>query len=291
MPRCECEHGHKLHLVLKALGGGEAGCKYVWPDGDVCPCDRYRPRRAGSVRRSAPPARKAKSAGPCRNCAHLERYHGPEGCAQCPIVLGCLKYQPPRKARTKTMPRCRHCAHPYSAHAFPSCLRCEACPGYSPARGARQKRRTPLAALRRLLWDLFRAYVYERDGNVCISSGAGPLEGSNRHAGHLFNAGSSSLLRWHPKNVHVQSYRDNVTLRGNIGQYTAAFLDRYGVEEFKRLAKLARVVKKWTAPEVSELIEALKRSPADYELLYEQKHCLPALEASLRAELSAREKE
>lgn len=144
-----------------------------------------------------------------------------------------------------------------------------------PRKRLRRQRKTSLAALKRKLWAEFSAYVKARDGNVCISCGRGGLEGSNWHAGHLFSAGAHSLIRYHPKNVHSQCFRCNVNLGGNGAAYANEFWKRYGMDEFTRLFNLGRHIKKWTAPEVRDLIDALTRGGADYECLYAERYLLP----------------
>lgn len=136
----------------------------------------------------------------------------------------------------------------------------------------RRQRKSTLAALKRELWALLSAYVKERDGNVCISCGARGLEGRNLHAGHLFSAGQHSLIRFDPLNVHVQCGRCNVFLRGNIAPYTAQFLKTYGLAQFERLDQRSHISKSWRAFEIQELIEALKKSGADYESLYAERY-------------------
>lgn len=137
-----------------------------------------------------------------------------------------------------------------------------------------RRKTTPLAKLLDRLWDLFRRYVYERDGSVCISCGATGLEGRNRHAGHLFNAGNNAGIKFEPKNVHVQCFRCNIRLKGNGAPYALAVIDRYGLAEYKRLGAMRKAGHRWRVPQVRELIEALERSPADYECLYAEKYGL-----------------
>src|SRR6185503_12009986 len=125
------------------------------------------------------------------------------------------------------------------------------------ARGKRprRQRKSPMATLRRKLWDRFASYVKERDGNTCFICGASGLEGSNWHAGHLFNAGNNSIIRYHPKNVHSNCGRCNVWLRGNIAVYAARFIDVYGIDCFKQLDGKRGVAKAWKRPEVEAMIE------------------------------------
>lgn len=142
-----------------------------------------------------------------------------------------------------------------------------------PVRGKRpaRQRKTTVAALKRQLWTLFAAYVKERDGRTCISCGTEGLDGGNRHAGHLVSRRVSSTL-FAPDNVHVQCGPCNIWKRGNAAAYTLAYLDKYGEDKFRSLMARSRDLQHWTAPQLRELIDAIKKSGADYELLYAEKY-------------------
>jgi hypothetical protein len=131
-----------------------------------------------------------------------------------------------------------------------------------------KKRRSPLKIAQDRLWDHFRAFVKARDGNTCFSCGQEGLEGSNWHAGHMFPAGGSNILRYHALNVHSQCYRCNINLGGNGAEYASRFLEVYGVDQFAYLSEVKKQQKQWREPDIRELIEALKKGGADYELKY-----------------------
>lgn len=135
----------------------------------------------------------------------------------------------------------------------------------------RKNRKSALAAGKRKLWEMFSAFVKERDGNACFSCGSSGLEGANWHAGHMFPAGGSSILRWHPLNVHSQCYRCNINLGGNGAEYASRFIEVYGIDQLMYLNEIKRQQMQWREPDIRELIEALKRGGADYELLYAEK--------------------
>jgi 5-methylcytosine-specific restriction endonuclease McrA len=135
----------------------------------------------------------------------------------------------------------------------------------------RQQRKTNVAGLKRRLWGLLALYVKERDGRTCISCPASNLDGGNRHAGHLISRRVSSTL-FDPTNVHVQCGACNIWKRGNAAAYTLAFLDKYGEDKFRSLLARSRELHHWTAPQLRELIDAITKSGADYETLYEEKY-------------------
>jgi hypothetical protein len=91
----------------------------------------------------------------------------------------------------------------------------------------------------------------------------------------MFTAGAHSLIRYHPLNVHSQCYRCNINLGGNGAAYAERFMDRYGLGQFRALCSLkGRSTKQWRAPEVEDLIAALKRGGGDYERLYLERYSL-----------------
>lgn len=138
---------------------------------------------------------------------------------------------------------------------------------------ARRKAGT-LAALVNKLDDAFSRYVKDRDGNVCITCGRSGMAPQDWHAGHFIGR-SRMATRWDPKNVHSQcGYVCNKVKRGAPQEYALAILARYGEQEFRRLMRLKRVEKKFTRPEVQELIDALARSGADFETTYAERHVL-----------------
>lgn len=139
----------------------------------------------------------------------------------------------------------------------------------------RRQRKSTLAALKRKLWKLVSRYVKDRDGNTCFSCGKGGLSGNGWHAGHLFPAGSSALIRWEPKNLAPQCFHCNINLGGNGAAYAQRFIERYGIDEFQRLSKLSREMKAWKPYEIEALIAAIQRSGADYEMAYAEVYALP----------------
>jgi hypothetical protein len=135
-------------------------------------------------------------------------------------------------------------------------------------RKPRRERKSPLATVRRTLWRKFSAYVKERDGPVCFSCGKRDLAGQDWQAGHMFKSEGNARIRYSPLNVHSQCGRCNLWLRGNTAPYVDKFLRSYGLEQFQRLSALAGGIKRWTRPEMEELIAALDAGPATFECLH-----------------------
>jgi hypothetical protein len=135
----------------------------------------------------------------------------------------------------------------------------------------RKQRKSSLAAAKRELWTLFSAFVKERDGNVCFVCGKTGLEGSGWHAAHMFPAGLSSVLRYHPANVFSGCFHCNINLGGNGAAYASRFIEVYGMDQFMYLNDIKRKGMKWREHDIRELITALKADPVRYECLYAEK--------------------
>lgn len=134
-----------------------------------------------------------------------------------------------------------------------------------------RRKRSPLKKAQDRLWKVFSAHVKERDGNVCFSCGASGLEGNGWHAGHMFPAGGSNILRYHPLNVHSQCYKCNINFGGNGAAYASRFIEVYGIDQLVYLDSIRRQQKQWRETDIVDLVMALKAGGADYELLYAEK--------------------
>lgn len=174
----------------------------------------------------------------------------------------------PKRRKPKPLPDCARCKAPAADHTGTGCRYYVGLRERRPAR----VRRSTMGKLRKDLDDLFAAYVKDRDGNVCISCGTTITRPNDWHAGHFIRRGYWSL-RWDPKNCHAQcGFVCNLKKRGNGAAYALAILDRYGAAELLRLGRLKNVEKKWTRPELEELIAALRKGGADFEALYFERH-------------------
>jgi len=61
-------------------------------------------------------------------------------------------------------------------------------------------------------------------------------------------------LRWHPKNGHLQCDNCNIVLDGNEEIYHLRIDLKYGPGTAEMLRKVGRETKKWTTPELQELL-------------------------------------
>ena len=61
----------------------------------------------------------------------------------------------------------------------------------------------------------------------------------NAHCGHMFPSGScGATLRYHPKNLHCQSYNENINNGGNGTVYALNFIQKYGQDEMHKMLML-----------------------------------------------------
>ena len=111
----------------------------------------------------------------------------------------------------------------------------------------------------------FNAFIRKRDeGLACISCGNMPnfsnhIGGSGIHAGHFKSCGAHSELRFNELNCHVQCFRCNVHLSGNIKDYRPALIGKIGQDKVDWLEGPHKP-KKYTCAELKGI-----------ELLYKQK--------------------
>lgn len=97
---------------------------------------------------------------------------------------------------------------------------------------------TPISKLKKQLWEVIKLYIRERDNSTCFTSGV-KVEGSNRHVGHLIPSSVGGvLLRYHPRNLHIQSYVENIHHSGNGAVYYRNALAKYGQEKMDKMFQL-----------------------------------------------------
>jgi len=94
------------------------------------------------------------------------------------------------------------------------------------------------AQLKKILWKIVSKRVRERDNYICFTSKK-KVEGANAHCGHgLPSSICGGRLRYHPKNLHCQSYHENINLGGNGTIYYQEQVKRYGKKTVDKLYKL-----------------------------------------------------
>jgi len=104
---------------------------------------------------------------------------------------------------------------------------------------------------------VFNKWIRSREKkNGCIS--CGNLVASSYEAGHYLAQGSTGALRYHPDNVHKQCYSCNHFKHANLIEYRISLIKKIGVKRVKWLEDHRHDVKKWTRPELDEIIKNYK---------------------------------
>jgi hypothetical protein len=104
------------------------------------------------------------------------------------------------------------------------------------------------------LQSIFNKYIRLRDRDLgCISCGSF----NEIQAGHFYNVGHYSWLRFDENNVHSQCKRCNYFLRGNLLQYRPRLINKIGAIPFEQLEIRSQIkqVKKYGKFELEQLIK------------------------------------
>lgn len=100
------------------------------------------------------------------------------------------------------------------------------------------KKKPSISILKKKLWVIISNHIRTRDNFICFTSGV-KVEGSNAHCGHGIPSSVGGVaLRYHPLNLHCQSYVENIHHSGNGGEYYRRQVSKYGQEVVDRLYKL-----------------------------------------------------
>lgn len=120
------------------------------------------------------------------------------------------------------------------------------------------KKLIPIPKLLKKAQIIVNKFVRERDKEKgCISKGcSGPVD----HAGHYFNQGNHSALRFDITNIHGSCVKCNLFLSGNLIRYRQGLVDRYGAKYVEELeAKADKYgLRKYTRDELFEIINTYK---------------------------------
>lgn len=105
----------------------------------------------------------------------------------------------------------------------------------------RRKSKSPLAKLKKALWDECRRITRTRHGNTCYTCGRTGLEGSNWQTGHFISSSICSVhLRYHLDNLRPQCYNCNINKSGNWIAYEAHLIVDHGRDFPETLKQLNR---------------------------------------------------
>lgn len=101
-----------------------------------------------------------------------------------------------------------------------------------------KKKLPSISLLKKKLWKLVSIKIRQRDKYTCFTSGV-QVSGSNAHCGHgIPNSVGGALLRYHPYNLHCQSYVENIHHSGNGGIYYRNQVLKYGQDKVNKLYEL-----------------------------------------------------
>lgn len=102
--------------------------------------------------------------------------------------------------------------------------------------------------LRKKLDDVFSKYIRGLS-RKCFTCG---LPASQ--CGHFMKRGNDAT-RWDENNARPQCWNCNVQLEGNVDVFRKRLIDEIGLEEVAAIEVMARDVRKFSAPELQELID------------------------------------
>jgi hypothetical protein len=103
---------------------------------------------------------------------------------------------------------------------------------------------------------VFNKWIRKRDeGLSCISCGT---FSGKRDAGHFYSVGNYPSVRFDEENVFAQCVHCNQFRGGNIHEYKRWLTLRIGQERIDALEKRAHESRKYSIPEIKEMIEKYK---------------------------------
>lgn len=110
---------------------------------------------------------------------------------------------------------------------------------------------------------IFNKYIRLRDkGQNCISCNKPALK---ENAGHFFNANNHWNVRFSELNCHLQCEHCNTYLSGNLIEYQRNLIHKIGIENYNELETEARKTRKFTIPELREIITEYKQKVKQLE--------------------------
>jgi hypothetical protein len=116
----------------------------------------------------------------------------------------------------------------------------------------------------KILQQLVNKYVRLRDkGQPCISCQK-PIKGKT-DAGHLYAVGNYPSIRYDLRNINAQCITCNQFNGGMINEYRINFVKKYSEKDLEELDQLAHKTRKYSIPELQEMITEFKEKIKEYE--------------------------
>jgi hypothetical protein len=128
----------------------------------------------------------------------------------------------------------------------------------------RKKMKSDLMTLQdyiKIAQQVFNKYIRLSNQKYCISCSK-PLKGKF-DAGHYMNANNHWNVRFDERNVHSQCVECNQHKHGNLLEYRKQLEFYYGITWLNELEQDARITRKFTIPELKEIIEKYKKKIKD----------------------------
>ena len=172
--------------------------------------------------------------------------------------------------------RCRNCKEKFEPIRFNMkyCLNDECVRVWVESEKAKQwkvkkqkmkKELLTLSDYTKILQQLVNKFVRLRDkGLPCISCQK-PIKGKT-DAGHLYSVGNYPSVRFHESNINAQCITCNQYNGGMVNDYRINFVKRYSESELNTLDLLAHETRKYSIPELKEMIVEYKNKIKELEL-------------------------
>lgn len=166
------------------------------------------------------------------------------------------------------MPRCKNCKEKFEAKHFNQkyCLKEDCVRVWVEAakvknwKNTKKKMKAELMTLSdymKIAQQVFNKYIRERDKHKTCVSCEKPL-GAKFDAGHYYSTKHKSVT-FDEDNVHGQCTACNQHKHGNLLNYQIGIQKRIGAEKLLELYVKAHETKKYTIPEVKEIIATYKQ--------------------------------
>ena len=132
---------------------------------------------------------------------------------------------------------------------------------------ARKPKKPTLSKVKKKLWVIFSEYIRKRDGLATTGSTEWALCCTCQKRYHYkmlqgghFIAGRHNANLFSEKGTHAQCYNCNINLKGNTLEYRRQIIKLYGKGADTEIENEARKIKKFTIPELEQMI-------IDYKLI------------------------
>lgn len=121
-----------------------------------------------------------------------------------------------------------------------------------------------LSTRKRATKEACHEYIRARDKNKLCICCLEPL-GDNFHAGHFWESGNFSFIRYHEDNIHGQKESCNTFKGGDSGFYRQNLIERIGIERVNYLDENRSNKVKLNADDYREIEEYFKRKLKDLQ--------------------------